>query len=178
MGGAAILDTSWLLELYRVPGHFSKSRTNRVRDRTAELIDAKYELFATVPVLFEVANHITHVRSGQRRRSISEKFLDDIKRSIDRDSPWTIAVANRDILIRASDLVHLARKFLQSSGQNYSFADISIIDLAKALDMPGRTIETLTFDHQLGAYSVLASRIHLIFCVIARNRRNRMGTST
>ena len=110
MSSAAILDTSWLLELYRVPGHFSKSRTNCVRDRTAELIDTKYELFATVPVLFEVANHITHVRSGQRRRSISEKFLDDIKRYIDRDSPWTIAVSNKDILIRANDLVHLAQK--------------------------------------------------------------------
>ena len=65
--GTAILDTSWLLELYRVPGDFQESRTDLVRAETAKLNGAGYELFVTVPVLFEVASHIT--------QSIDEKSV-------------------------------------------------------------------------------------------------------
>ena len=90
LSGAAILDTSWLLELYRVPGYFKESRTLPVRTETTELIGAKCELFVTVPVLFEVASHITHVRDGSRRRTLGERLRDDVTSSIHRESPWTI----------------------------------------------------------------------------------------
>lgn len=36
---------------------------------------------------------------------------------------------------------------------NYSFADISIIDLAAELRRPGRTVKILAFDEQLLSYS-------------------------
>ena len=41
----------------------------------------------------------------------------------------------------------------KSSGPNYSFADISIIDLATELRRPGRTVKILAFDGQLVSYS-------------------------
>ena len=153
LSGAAILDTSWLLELYRVPGYFAESRTLRVRTETAELIEAGGELFVTVPVLFEVASHITHVRDGRRRRTFGERLRDDITSSIDRDSPWAISTVGREILFRSQDVIQLAERFLESSGPNYSFADISIIDLAAELRRPGRTVTILAFDEQLASYS-------------------------
>ena len=151
--GAAILDTSWLLELYRVPRYFDESRTLPVRIETGELIEAGCELFVTVPVLFEVASHITHVRDGRLRRTLGEKLRDDITRSIDRESPWTITTVGRGILFRTQDVIRLAERFLESSGPNYSFADISIIDLAAELRRPGRTVKILAFDGQLASYS-------------------------
>ena len=153
LSGAAILDTSWLLELYRVPGDFKKSRTLPVRTETAELVDAGCELFTTVPVLFEVASHITHVRDGRRRRTLGEKLRNDITSSFERERPWTIANFGRDILLRSEDVIRLADRFLESSGPNYSFADISIIDLATELRRPGRTVKILAFDGQLESYS-------------------------
>ena len=153
LSGAAILDTSWLLELYRVPGYFKESRTAAVRTQTADFIDRSYELFVTVPVLFEVASHITHVRDGRRRRSLSQRLSDDIASSIGRDRPWTIAATGPELLLRSQDLIQLAQRFLASSGPNYSFANISIIDLAEALRGPGRTIKILEFDAQLAPYS-------------------------
>ena len=153
LSGAAILDTSWLLELYRVPGYFEESRTPCVRNETAELTEAKCELFVTVPVLFEVASHITHVRGGSRRRPLSERLRDDITRSIERESPWTIVAVGSGILLRSRDVIRLADRFLESFGPNYSFADISIIDLTAELRRPGRTVRILTFDGQLAAYS-------------------------
>ena len=153
LSGTAILDTSWLLELYRVPGDFKESRTDQVWTETAEFIEAKCELFVTVPVLFEVASHITRVRDGRRRRTLGERLRDDIASSIDRDSPWTITTVGREILFRSQDIIQLAERFLESSGPNYSFADISIIDLAAELRQPGRTVKILAFDEQLAAYS-------------------------
>ena len=153
LSGPAILDTSWLLELYRVPGYFKESRTEHVRGRTAELIETGSELFVTVPVLFEVASHITHVRDGGRRYQLGERLLDDIETSLDRDSPWTIIRIGSEILLRSRDVIRLAARFLESSGPNYSFADISIIDLAAELRRPGRTVRILAFDEQLLSYS-------------------------
>ena len=153
LSGAAILDTSWLLELYRVPGCFNESRTDGVQAETAEVAEAGYELFVTVPVLFETASHITRVPDGRRRRILSKKLLEDITGSIDRESPWTIARIRSNILLRSEDLIRLADRFLKGSGPNYSFADISIIDLAEELRQPGRTVRILAFDDQLKAYS-------------------------
>ena len=112
LSGVAILDTSWLLELYRVPGHFDESRTLPVRNQTTELIDAGFRLFVTVPVLFEVASHITRVNSGQRRRELSKRLRDDIESAIDRESPWTIATVGSEILLRSEDILRLAKRFL------------------------------------------------------------------
>ena len=151
MIGVAILDTSWLLELYRVSGYFRKSRTECVRTQTDELIGVGCELFVTVPVLFEVASHITHVQRG--RRALREKLRDDIATSIERESPWTVATVGQNILLRSQDVIRLAERFLESSGPNYSFANISIIDLAEELRRRGRTVKILTFNRELRSYS-------------------------
>lgn len=153
LSGATILDTSWLLELYRVPGHFTESRMPLVRNETRQLIDSGYGQFVTVPVLFEVASHITRAPDGNRRRALSKKYRDDIRTSIDHESPWTIVSFGTDILFRPHDVLQLAERFLESSGPNYSFADISIIDLAAELRRSGRTVKILAFDPQLKSYS-------------------------
>ena len=149
----AILDTSWLLELYRVPRDFKESRTEHVRNETAGLIEAGRELFVTVPVLFEVASHIAHVRDGNRRHTLGERLRNDIAGSLHRGSPWTITSVGADILLRSDDVMQLAERFLESSGPAYSFADISIIDLAAEIRRARKTVKILAFDQQLEAYS-------------------------
>ena len=157
LSGAAILDTSWLLELYRVPRNFKESRTGPVRAETAEFAESGGELFVTVPVLFEVASHIAHVRDGRRRRTLAERLRDDIRNSVDRESPWTVATDRAtdglDILLRSDDVVQLAERFLESSGPGYSIADISVIDLSTTLRRLGKVVKILAFDKQLMSYS-------------------------
>ena len=164
LSGIAILDTSWLLELYRVPGYCEKSRFRSVREKTGGIIEAGGELFVTVPVLFEVANHITPVRDGRRRRTLREKFRDDVKRSLDGSGPWTIVATGKDILLRSKDVIRLAERFLQTSGENYSFANISIVDLAATLQGKNRTVEILSFNERLAAYSRRRSRDRCLVC--------------
>ena len=136
-----------------MPGDSEKSRTCGVEKETASIVNSGGNLFVTVPVLFEVASHITHVRDGNRRRSLGKKLLEDIEKSIDQDSPWTIVAIGKDVLLRSEDLIGLARRFLQAAGPNYSFADISIIDLATELRKRNHSVKILAFDRQLAAYS-------------------------
>ena len=156
MRRAAILDTSWLLDLYQVKGYFNESRTNYVQNETADIVTAGCERFVTVPVLFEVASHITHVRdrnNGNCRRRLGKRLLENIENSLALDSPWTIVAVGGDVLLRSKDLIRLAERFLESSGPNYSFANISVIDLATELRKRRRTVRILTFKKELAAYS-------------------------
>lgn len=153
MTNLVILDTSWLLELYRVPGDYQATRTAGVIEVTGDVVGDGGELLVTVPVLFEVANHITHVRDGTSRRALSAKFRDDIKSSLDRGSPWTIVATEKDILLRAEDVIRLADRFLDASGYNYSFANISIIDLAAEIRKRDQSVKIMTFNRQIEAYS-------------------------
>lgn len=153
LSDVGILDTFWLLELYKVPGHYSPSRTENVRVETAKFVATEGELFVTVPVLFELANHIAHVDDGTRRRTLAERLLKDIREAIDDDSPWTIVRVSSDILLRSHDILQLAQRFLSLSGPSYSFADISIIDLANEFRQFSSVVRILAFDEQLESYS-------------------------
>ena len=153
LSDAAIIDTSWLLELYRVPGHYKECRTTSVKATTGELAEAECELFVTLPVLFELANHIAHVGDGNCRYALAEMLLNDIRNAVDNDFPWTIATMSSGILLRSRDVVDLAKRFLTLSGPGYSLADISVIDLAEELRGRSKQVRILEFDKQLKAYS-------------------------
>jgi len=155
MSKAAILDTSWLLELYRVPRDSDADRTDQVREETTEIVGDDGELFVTVPVPvpFEVASHITRVKDGRQRRRLSKKLFEDVKSSMGQDEPWTIIGVGKDVLLRTEDLLHLAERFLQESGPNHSFANISIIDLATELRKRNPDTTILTFNAALKSHS-------------------------
>ena len=129
------------------------SNQSRAHPCTEQNFTLGYELFVTVPVLFELASHITHVRDGNRRRTLGKKLFEDITKSFDKNEPWTIVTVGSDILLRSEDVLRLAERFLDSSGPNYSFADISIIDLAAVLRRRKRTVTILAFEGQLESYS-------------------------
>lgn len=148
-----ILDTSWLLELYQVPGDSQPRRHDGV---VAQAVVAATEgrVLVTLPVLFEVANHIVHVRNGHQRRNLIMKYQCDVQSSLEDEVPWTVVRTLRDdILLRAGDLIELARRFVDEASIGYSLADISIIDLARRLQQKQQEVRTLAFDKQLEAYA-------------------------
>ena len=66
---------------------------------------------------------------------------------------WTIVATEKDFLLRAEDVIRLADRFLDASGYNYSFANISIIDLAAEIRKRGQSVRIMSFNEQLTAYS-------------------------
>lgn len=154
MTGMTVLDTSWLLELYQVPGDSKPERHRPVLEQAKQA--AQGRMMVTVPVLFEVANHIVRVRNGNQRRKLIERYRKDVVDSLEQEIPWTVVRALQDdgILLRTQDLVDLAGRFATSSSVGYSLADISIIDLTQSLyKEQGVAVAILTFDKQLEAYA-------------------------
>ena len=153
MTDIAILDTSWLLELYEVPGDSKRERRGTVVKQAEWAIQVG--MLVTVPVLFEVADHIVRVRNGDQRRKLIKKYRNHVVRSLKEGVPWTIVRALRedDILLKVQDLVDLAGRFARDSSVGYSLANISVIDLVQDLQKRGRTVAILTFNKQLEAYA-------------------------
>lgn len=152
MTDCTILDTSWLLELYQVPGDSKKARHKGVL-RQAEAA-TQGRMLVTVPVLFEVANHIVHVRNGHHRHRLIKQYTEHVNTSLNGETPWTVVRRSQDdILLRTEDLIELADRFVEAAGPGYSLADISIVDLALRLQRRKQSVQILAFDEQLEAYS-------------------------
>jgi len=118
-----------------------------------DAVERNERLWVTIPVLFEVANHISHISQGYFRRELSRRFVKDIRGSFEREIPWVVSSVDKDTLLRAHDIVRLAEQFLQHKGPHYSFTDISIIDLAEQFRIRKRKARILSFDERLRAYS-------------------------
>lgn len=153
MTDITILDTSWLLELYQVPGDSKQERHRHVVEQAKRA--ARGRMLVTVPVLFELANHIVHVGNGDRRRELIEQYRDHVVGSLTVELPWTVVRALRDddILLRAQEIIDLAGRFAKNSSVGYSLADISVIDLTQRLQDRGVPVAILAFDKQLEAYA-------------------------
>ena len=151
MTDVAILDTSWLLELYEVPGDSKRERRGTVVKQAEWAIQVG--MLVTVPVLFEVADHIVRVRNGDRRRKLIKKYRNDVVGSLKKERLGRSSRREDDILLRVQDLVDLAGRFAKVSSVGYSLADISIIDLAQSLQKRGMAVAILAFDKQLEAYA-------------------------
>ena len=85
-----ILDTSYLWELFRVPGHSDKKAVKEVRRRIQEAVEKKAILIVPLPCVFELGDHIAHVRSGNVRHTLAKDFLATIEKCIKNSNPWTI----------------------------------------------------------------------------------------
>lgn len=78
--GMTVLDTSWLLELYQVPGDSKRERHQPVLEQAKQA--AQGRMMVTVPVLFEVANHLVRVRNASQRRKLTEQYHEDVVGSL------------------------------------------------------------------------------------------------
>ena len=88
-----VIDTSYLLELYAVPGHSTQEAVDKIKSRFKDAVKQNARLYVTVPSIYELANHIAGVSNGNARRSLAEELQDDILRSINEEVPWTIVGA-------------------------------------------------------------------------------------
>ena len=85
-----VIDTSYLLELYAVPGYSTQKAIDEIRRRFDNAVRQNARLFVTVPSIYELANHIADVSDGNARWSLAKKLRDDILSSLDEGVPWTI----------------------------------------------------------------------------------------
>lgn len=87
-----VIDTSYLLELFDVPGCSTQKAREEIKIRIAAAAQSGARLYVTVPCIYELANHIADVSDGNVRRSLAERLRDDVLSSLDSNpsTPWTI----------------------------------------------------------------------------------------
>lgn len=114
-----VIDTSYLLELYAVPGHSTQEAVDEIRRRFKDAVKQNARLYVTVPSIYELANHIADVSNGNARWSLAEGLQDAILSSIDEGVPWTI--------IPSQELSAL-KKLIASFADNHVLEGIGLSD--------------------------------------------------
>jgi len=150
-----VVDTSYWLELFKIPKHYKEVHYLEIKKRFAEAAQNKSLLYIPIPVLFELANHIAHVDNGDVRRYLSQKFSETVK----------LGISNTDILFNiipcmafsvASELnesldFFVSRFEAEFATQGLGFTDSSIILEAKSLKTTENRVHIWTLDEALKA---------------------------
>jgi len=124
---AYVLDTSYLLEIYQVPGHSDTAYFRAIKKRLRRAIKADARLYVPFPVIFELANHIAHVADGRQRISLAKRLSSDIRRSAEEEVPWIIAPGlAKTVLLQLSDLL----EWIEAFKSDYAAQGLSLCDLA------------------------------------------------
>jgi hypothetical protein len=133
---AYVLDTSYLLEIYGVPGHYNDNSQKEIKTRLVKAIKAESRLYVPFPAIFELANHIAHVDDGARRNALARKLSEDIRLSLEYGVPWIVTpVPTLSVLLELSGLLELVEEFESVyAAQGIGLSDIAVINLARSLE--------------------------------------------
>lgn len=155
-GEIIVVDTSYLLELFRVPGRSNQESHACIRGRIGEAIARRSRLYVPVPVLFELANFVAQVEDGRQRKELAELFSKTIRTSIEESIPFIVTPAgDREILQELGAILVLSDTFSKQFAQSQiGLTDVSIIDQARRLKQKYHTfsVHIWTKDRGLKAY--------------------------
>jgi len=85
-----VVDTSYLVEYYKVDGHYKQDSHLKILEKFEIAFQNENEIYIPVPVIFELANHIAHVKNGDNRQKLAQRFVRDIENSLTKDSPFNL----------------------------------------------------------------------------------------
>ena len=147
-----VIDTSYLLEIFAVSGHSTKEARDEIKIRIAAAAQSGARLYVTVPSIYELANHISHVSDGNARRSLAEQVRDTVLSSLDLGTPWTIIPSQQ-----LDTFKNLIVSFVDNHViQGIDLSDSTLIDEARRLKReryggPGWRVHIWTTDKTLKA---------------------------
>ena len=95
-----LIDTSYLLELFAVPGCSTKADVAEVRRRVKVAAKNGARLYVTVPCIYQLASHISDVPDGNLRVSLAGKMRDSVLSSLDEGMPWTVLPSRKSCWLR------------------------------------------------------------------------------
>jgi hypothetical protein len=85
-----VVDTSYLTELFGVPGFSNEQGMREVRRRFKDATKGGCLIFVPIPCLLELANHVSDVRDGSRRQELANQLLSSVAHSIKNAKPWIV----------------------------------------------------------------------------------------
>ena len=126
---AYVIDTSYLLELYEIPGKSTTVAITEIRKRIFSAAESGSPLYVTVPSIYELAKHITRIQDGNVRRKKAIHMRDAVLSSLDSGVPWTVIPSQR-----LDALGRLISSFVENHiHDGIDLADGTVIDEARRL---------------------------------------------
>ena len=129
-GTVLVIDTSYLLELYRVPGYFNNRTHKAIKAKFATAIEQKSLRYVPFPVILDVANHIVDGRDDGPRKQLADLFVGHVLQSFDSAQPFVITPA-----LDEASLKELLRRFANEfASERVGLTDTTIIHEANRLE--------------------------------------------
>ncbi|MCK5229174.1 MAG: hypothetical protein KAR13_02850 [Desulfobulbaceae bacterium] len=85
-----IIDTSYLDELFGVPGFSNNRSGKKIKNLYKDAINTGSRLFVPLACIFELANHIAGVPAGDARKELGDKLFKTVKTCVGENMPWDI----------------------------------------------------------------------------------------
>lgn len=127
-----VIDTGYLFDLYRVKQNSDENDHLEITKRFEQAKNQSDILCVPVTVIFELANHIAHIRDDNRRKNLAEKLAQHIGTSVTKGKPYTIVPCAdfSSVEILAKNLVEFSKKYAL---QGLGLTDTSVFLEAKRL---------------------------------------------
>jgi len=122
-----VIDTSYLLELFKVGKDWEKKAHARIKQKFAEEQKAGSQFYFPIPVLFEFANHIADAKN---RSIVIKNFNGLIEQCLDDDLPFFITPCSNAESVSdfIKDLCLVINRFSSEFvQQQLGLTDVSII---------------------------------------------------
>ncbi|CAG1021858.1 hypothetical protein DOJK_01288 [Patescibacteria group bacterium] len=151
-----VVDTGYLVELFEVPDHCNQTDVIKIKDKFKIAKEQKYRLYIPIPVLFELANFIAHVKDGNIRRQLVSNFSETVKQGISSESTFLNIIPCTPFAI-IDELKNSLEDFVQRFADEYSqqglgFTDSAVLIEAQNLKNKYNLVHIWTKDEPLKPY--------------------------
>jgi predicted nucleic acid-binding protein len=145
-----IVDTSYWLELFKVPCKFNDKAHNEIIKRFKKAITENARFYWPLPSVYETANHIAQIENGNHRTALAKKLYDKIAESFEPDSILTITPACE---CEQQKLLAFLREFSNTYIlQKVGLVDAAIIYEAQRLKNKNNQVHIWTMDQALKSH--------------------------
>lgn len=127
-----VIDTSYLLELYRVDHCSEEEAHERVKAKFSEAIDARDRLYVPVPVLYELANHIADIKDSNNRKRLAKQLSQHVQTALEESTPWAITHLTDEADVTV--LMDALRKHAEHFAEIFALEKLGLTDTAVVLE--------------------------------------------
>ncbi|MBC9743244.1 hypothetical protein IBL38_08080 [Pseudomonas syringae pv. syringae] len=135
MSKIIMLDTSFMLELLLIPMDSTQERHESAKALFALAIDQSYDVYCTLGVLYETANHIVDIKHAETQRKIARKFKEMVELAWGENVPFTVIPnsGTAEVLAQLASLPEICIKYTERLRQRLSLVDCTIVEVAEKL---------------------------------------------
>ena len=139
-----VVDTSYWVELFKIPRHSSEAKHLAIKEKFAWAVERKATLYFPLPCVYELANHIAHVRDGTARKNLAEQLYQ------------TVTAQQLPIVVTPACAVNELSVFIEHFKDEYvtqgiGLADAAVIDAARHLKNPNNQVHIWTLETAIKA---------------------------